>query len=126
MKDYQELIVWQKAMDLVAEIYRIVRLLPQTERYAIADQMRRAAVSIPSNIAEGFGRSTSKEYARFLSIARGSKYELDTQLLICIRIEYLQKKDVQYALSLSEEIGKMLNVMIGKLEQGVTTRYTSH
>ena len=74
----EDLIVWQKAMDLTTEIYRLVKFLPREETYALSDQMRRAAVSIPSNIAEGHGRNSNKEFANFLSIARGSLTELRT------------------------------------------------
>ena len=74
----EDLIVWQKAMDLTIEVYRLVKFLPREETYALSDQMRRAAVSIPSNIAEGHGRNSNKEFANFLSIARGSLTELRT------------------------------------------------
>ena len=74
----EDLIVWQKAMDLTTEIYRLVKFLPREETYALSDQMRRAALSIPSNIAEGHGRNSNKEFANFLSIARGSLTELRT------------------------------------------------
>ena len=71
MKNYRELIVWQKAMSLVKDVYKIAHLLPKEEVYALSDQMRRSAISVPSNIAEGFGRDSVKEYAHFLSIAKG-------------------------------------------------------
>ena len=108
---YQDLQVWQKSMDLVVEIYKIVKLLPKEETYALSDQMRRAAVSIPSNIAEGQQRQTTKEFKYFLSIAKGSCSELTTQLLICQRINYLTDSQAQYALSLADEIGRMLTVL---------------
>ena len=81
-KGYKQLIVWQKAMDLTVQIYRLVKLLPKEELYALSDQMRRAAVSIPSNIAEGQSRYSNKEFIQFLNIAKGSNAELFTQLLI--------------------------------------------
>ena len=108
---YQDLQVWQKSMDLVVEIYKIVKLLPKEETYALSDQMRRAAVSIPSNIAEGQQRQTTKEFKYFLSIAKSSCSELTTQLLICQRINYLTNSQAQYALSLADEIGRMLTVL---------------
>ena len=74
MKDYRELIVWQRSMDLVEQVYRLAKCLPKEEVYGLSDQMRRAAVSIPSNIAEGNGRSAEKEYIHFLNIARGYHY----------------------------------------------------
>ena len=113
-KYYKDLIVWQKAMDLVVEIYNLSKLLPKTETYALADQMRRAAVSIPSNIAEGQQRRTQSEFANFLAIARGSEAELETQLYICVRLSYLQREQVKSAISLCTEIGKMLNALIKK------------
>ncbi len=73
MQNYKELTVWQKSMDLVEEVYRLLKLLPREEQYALSDQLRRAAVSVPSNIAEGYGRHAAKDYLRFLNIARGSK-----------------------------------------------------
>ncbi len=114
-RDHKDLIVWQKSMDLLIEIYRLVKKLPKEETYALSDQMRRAAVSIPSNISEGRGRSSEKDYLRFLFIARGSRAELETQLMACLRLNYLGDDDVETALSLSSEISSMLNAMISKL-----------
>ena len=102
-------------MELVREAYKLTRHLPKEEIYALSSQIRRAAVSIPSNIAEGNGRNTTKDYVRFLSVARGSKYELDTQLQICVDLQYLTPEQIDNAIRLSEEIGRMLNVLITKL-----------
>ncbi len=113
---YKELVVWQKAMELVKEIYLLVKKLPKEETYGLSDQMRRAVVSIPSNIAEGYGRKSKIEYIRFLDIARGSQYELDTQIQICIMLEFLNEKDTEKAVKLISEVGKMLNVLIHKLQ----------
>lgn len=115
-KDYKDFIVWQKAIDLSVEVYRLVKLLPKTETYALSDQMRRAVVSIPSNIAEGQGRSSAKDFANFLGIARGSQKELETQLYICTKIGYLSEEEASTALNLCEEVGKMLNALIIKLQ----------
>ena len=115
MESYKDLVVWQKAMLLVKEIYAIVKLLPKEEQYALSDQMRRAVVSIPSNIAEGYGRNSTNDYIRFLNIARGSKYELDTQIQICVMLNYKRKEKAATALELSEEIGRMINALIKKL-----------
>ena len=112
---YQELTVWQKAMDLVVEIYKICKLLPKEELYALSDQMRRAAVSIPSNIAEGKARLSIKEYVNFLSIARGSNAELHTQLLICQRLSYATDQQLENAFILTNEVGKMLSALITSL-----------
>ena len=115
MESYRELIMWQKAMDLVEEVYRLVKLLPREETYALSDQMRRAAISIPSNIAEGHGRNSEREFLRFLSIAQGSRAELDTQIEICIRLKYVDMEQVVTAQKLSNEVGKMLRKMMQNL-----------
>lgn len=109
--DFRELKVWQKAMDLTVEIYLLARLLPKEETFALSDQMRRAVVSIPSNIAEGQGRDSSREFVRFLSMARGSLRELSTQLEICERVNYLEQSQTANANDLIEEIDKMLNAL---------------
>ena len=89
VQSYRELIVWQKAIDLVVAIYRITQSFPREEAFGLTSQLRRAAVSIPSNIAEGQGRRSAKEFQRFLDIARGSLQEVETQLLIANRLHYL-------------------------------------
>ena len=115
IESYRDLIVWQKSIELVKMIYKLTRKLPKEEMYGISDQLRRCVVSIPSNIAEGAGRYNTKEYIHFLRIARGSKNELETQLIICEQIEYLNKDDIAAPLQLSEEIGRMLNSLLTKL-----------
>lgn len=115
VKSYRELLVWQKAMRLTEETYRLAKLLPREELYALSGQMRRAVVSVPSNIAEGQARNSTKEFVNFLSIARGSTAELETQLTICVRLKYLQQSQAGPALSLCSEVRKMLNALIGKL-----------
>ncbi len=112
---YKELVVWQKAMNMVVLTYRLAKLLPKEETYALSDQMRRAAVSVPSNIAEGQSRNSTKEYINFLSIAKGSNAELQTQCLICVYLSYITKEQAQPLLNLSEEISKMITRMIAKL-----------
>lgn len=116
MQNFKDLIVWQKAMELVEEVYKLVGFLPNDEKYALSDQIRRSAVSVPSNIAEGRGRSSEKEFVYFLNIANGSAYELETQLIICERLGYLKKEQLTYAIELCDEICRMLNVMIRKLK----------
>ncbi|MDR0520489.1 MAG: four helix bundle protein [Planctomycetaceae bacterium] len=117
MSGYQDLKVWQKAVDLTVEVYRLVKRLPKEEMFALSSQMRRAAVSIPSNIAEGRDRNSSKEFINFLHIARGSKSELETQLLISVKVRYLTETDIQTAMQLSKEVGSMLSALITRLTQ---------
>ena len=115
IKNFRELNVWKRAMELVVETYQLVKHLPKEENYALSDQIRRAAVAIPSNIAEGNGRGTRKDYARFLAMARGSKYELETQLMICVKLRYLTMDQIRKAMMLCDEIGRILNVIIARL-----------
>jgi four helix bundle protein len=115
LNSFKDLIVWQKAMELVKQTYILIEKLPQIERFALADQMRRSAVSIPSNIAEGYERNSTKEYINFLSIANGSKSELITQLELCVMLGYVQ--DVTDLLNLCDEVGKMINTLIAKLRK---------
>ena len=112
-KSYEDLIVWQKAVLLAKETYRITEKLPRSEQYGLAGQMRRAAVSIPSNIAEGYGRGTAKDYKQFLRIARGSLYELKTQLVILTGLPF-GENEYNTLDSLATEISKMLHVMINR------------
>ena len=115
LQKYEELIVWQKAMGLVVEVYKVAKLLPDEELYVLSDQMRRSALSIPSNIAEGQERGTTKDFIKFLHIAKGSNAELETQLLVCSRLEYLSPSQIELAQGLLVEIGKMLNALIKSL-----------
>jgi len=109
-KSFKDLIVWQKAYRLVLEIYKITKDFPKSETYGLAQQMRRAAVSLPSNIAEGYGRRHKTEYKQFLSIAYGSLSELDTQYLLSIDLGYTKKSDIIE--NLLKEVGSMLYRMI--------------
>ena len=111
-KHYKELIVWQKSMDLVESVYTLTKLLPSDERFSLTDQMRRAVVSIPSNIAEGHGRQTEKEYKQFLSIAKGSVSEIETQLLICVRLKYQTNQQTESVWAVCDEIRRMLTRII--------------
>ena len=115
IRDYKDLVVWKKAMDLVTEAYRLVRLLPKEETYALSDQIRRSAVSIPSNIAEGHSRNYDKELLQYLYIARGSKAELDTQIQIAINLGFFTSEDAAKTIRLSCETGQLLNAFISKI-----------
>lgn len=112
VQSYKDLIVWQKSYELVKVVYGISEKLPEKEAYGLRSQMQRSAVSIPSNIAEGFGRRTPKDFKQFLYIAFGSVAELETQLLLC---KDLYKVENIQALLLLEEVSKMLRVFIKKL-----------
>ena len=116
--NYQDLKVWQKAIELTSEIYRLVKLLPIEEQYALSDQMRRAVVSVPSNIAEGRGRGTNKEFVRFLLMSRGSLWELSTQLVICEKLHYLNQDQLSDARQLILEISKMINALANSFSDG--------
>lgn len=117
INSYKDLIVWQKAMELVKAIYFITDQFPKDELYGLASQMQRAAVAIPSNIAEGYLRGHQKEYIQFLSIALGSAAELETQILICKSIPKFNKINFSAAESLLTEILKMLYVMIERIKE---------
>lgn len=115
VKSYKDLIVWQKAMDLVEVVYQVTKLFPKEELYGLTNQLRRAAVSVPSNIAEGHARNSTAEYRNFLSMARGSLAEVETQLLIAKRLKYINSEKLTESLSLQMEINKMTNSLINKL-----------
>jgi four helix bundle protein len=112
MGSYRELKVWQKSIDLVADVYAAIKTLPDEEKFDLWRQMRRAAVSISSNIAEGQGRSTSKDYRNFLIHARGSLLELETQVVICGRLGYIAANECQRLRAKTQEIGRMLNGLL--------------
>ena len=110
---YKKLIVWQKSMELVNVVYGLMKSFPKDERFRLCDQLSRAVVSIPSNIAEGNGRGSKKDCAHFLSIARGSLYETMTQLEIAANLGYLNEDDIPTELASS--IRRMLNTLITRL-----------
>ena len=115
VKSYKDLIVWQKAMDLVEMVYRATKTFPKEELYGLTNQLRRAVVSIPSNIAEGQARKSTAEFRNFLSIARGSLAEVETQLLIARRLSYINQQKLGAILSIQVEVNKMTNALILKL-----------
>ena len=115
VKSYKDLVVWQRSIELSLSIYRLSATFPAEERYGLTSQLRRAGVSIPSNIAEGYGRGTRKDYKQFLSIARGSTLEVQTQLIIAGELGYCDLDALAQVQSLSEEVSKMLYSLIQKL-----------
>lgn len=115
MGTYKDLIVWQKSMALVRRVYEATAHYPEAERYGLVSQMRRSAVSIPSNIAEGFGRETEREHSHFLFISLGSSNELDTQLILSRDFGYVGDAIFGELDSLNTEVNKMLSSLIYKL-----------
>ena len=118
---YKDLIVWQKAMEMTIALYQIVKKLPKEETYALSDQMRRAAISIPSNIAEGFGRNSKKEYIQFLFIANGSVCELETQLILCVYFKYFTEQEILPIINLLDEIKRIIMTITKKLTLNTST-----
>ena len=112
---YKDLSVWQRSVQLSLAIYKLTAAFPVEERYGLTSQLRRAGVSVPSNIAEGYGRGTRKEYKHFLTVARGSTLEVQTQLTIARELDFCQSDQMANAESLSEEVSKMLYSLVGKL-----------
>ena len=119
-RDYRDLVLWQRAVELAAEVHRVTLKLPRHELFGLAAQMRRSAVSIPSNIAEGSGRRTTREFIAFLHIARGSLSELRTQLLLASKVSYVTGSEISLAENLSDEVGKLLNAVIRGLRHRQT------
>ena len=117
MTDYTDLIVWQRGMLLAESIYEITAHFPKEEQFGLISQMRRAAVSIPSNIAEGHGRGNKKEFVYFLRVARGSAAEIQTQLLLSARLSFFDLEQAQHLQNQYDEIKRMLGAMIIKLEK---------
>ena len=107
VQHYGQLLVWQKAMDLVVYCYEITKRFPADERYGLTSQIRRAGVSVPANIAEGHGRFHTKEFLNHLSIARGSLAELETEFMIAQRVGYLPQEQLTKVLEMTDEIGRM-------------------
>jgi len=114
--DTSKLIVWQKSHELALKIYEITKCFPREEQFGLTSQIRRAAVSIPSNIVEGKARGSNKEYKRFLIMARGSLEEVKYQLLLARDLHYIGDSVYKEIISLMDEVGKMLNGLINKLD----------
>ena len=114
---YRDLLVWQRAMELVKEIYRVTKTFPKEEVYGLTAQIRRAAIAVPSNIAEGKGRYSTADVNHFLVQARGSLYELETQVLIATDLKYLSEAESKKLLDSSDEVAKLLNGLIRSLRE---------
>lgn len=116
LQTYRDLEAWKKSIDLVQSVYEITQHFPSEERFGLTNQMRRAAVSIPSNIAEGYGRIHRGDYLHHLSIARGSLLEVETQLIISDRLQYIARDENKAVWNQTQEIGKILNGLIASLK----------
>lgn len=110
-RSYKDLLVWQKGMDLAKQVYRVTRAFPNEERFGLVSQMRRAAVSIPSNIAEGQARHTTKEFIQFISHAEGSVAELETQLRLAVDLGFTSEPETEKAFELVSDLRNMLNAL---------------
>ena len=117
VKTYRDLVVWQKSMVLVTEVYEISKKFPKDELYGLTSQIRRCAISIPSNLAEGYGRNSTNDYIHFLRIASGSLYELQTQMEISLNLQYIDRREFENLYELSREIERMLSSLIRKLRK---------
>lgn len=122
IKSYQELVAWQKAMDLVGIVYQASRGFPREEMFALTSQVRRAATSVPSNIAEGQARNSTKEFLHHLSIAQGSLAEVETQMLIAERLDYVKKPVLEPLMSLSSEVGRLMHGLSNALSKRMEGR----
>jgi four helix bundle protein len=115
MKTFRDLVVWQKSMNLVTQIYDLTKKFPKDENYGLTLQIRRCAVSIPSNIAEGYGRKSTQDYLRFLQISISSLYELQTQIEIGLNLKYLSNEDFDKVYELSREVERMISSLCKKI-----------
>ncbi|MFI4862106.1 MAG: four helix bundle protein [Phycisphaerales bacterium JB063] len=120
-KGYRSLLVWQRGMEMVEAVYRLTDKMSDSERYGLISQMQRSAVSVPSNIAEGYARTHTGDYLKHLSYARGSLAELETQIIAAVRVDRIQREHAVPSWELCQEVGKMLTGLIKKVAQGRTS-----
>ena len=118
IESHRDLIVWQKSMDLAVEVYRVTAKFPRSELYRLTSQLTRAAASVPANIAEGHARSTRKDYANFLAIAKGSLMEVETFLMLGLRLGYANEEQTGRSLGLVTEVSKMITAIRLRLHEG--------
>lgn len=119
MKCYRDLLVWQQGIDLVTEVYKLTRLFPSDERHALCNQMQRASVSVPSNIAEGHARSSRKEFLHFLSVSLGALAELETHLTIANNLDYITQGKKRKIIDTTDLLGKRIRSLQKSLQQKV-------
>jgi four helix bundle protein len=115
IKSHRDLIVWQRSVDLVAMVYDLSAVFPKTEQFRLTSQITAAAASVPGNIAEGYGRESTRDYAHFLAIARGSLLEAETYVFVAMRLGYVTDEAAAPTLALMTEVGKMLTVLRRRL-----------
>lgn len=115
IESYKDLLIWQRSIDLTVKVYDLIKDLPESEKYALSQQIKRCAVSIPSNIAEGWGRKSDKSFSYFLSVSKGSLFELNTQLIIASKLEYISKINAEDIEKEIDELGKMINSLMNKI-----------
>jgi len=108
VESYQDLVAWQKAMDLVVGVYRVTTSMPEVDKFGLTNQLRRAAVSVPSLLAEGHARGSTKEFVRYIAIAMGSLAEIETQLLICVKLEFANDSSLRNLLGQCDEQNRIL------------------
>jgi len=116
-KAYRQLEVWQIGMELASAVYELTAQFPEEEKYGLVSQMRRASVSIPANIAEGYGRDHRGDYLRFLSVARGSLMELETHIILAVKLSLVQRRDVRNCWQLAQRVGSMLTKLTQSLKK---------
>ncbi len=117
MHNFRELKIWQEAIKITKLTYQLTKLFPPSEMYGLTSQMNRAAVSIPSNIAEGAGRNSNKEFTQFLNITMGSCFELETQIIIAFELSYIKKEDLEKFIINLNQLEKMINSLISTLRK---------
>lgn len=115
IRSFRDLIAWQLAIDITKQVYRVTEGFPDKERYGLTNQLRRASVAVPSNIAEGYGRGRAPDYARFLRIARGSLFEMETQLIIAVELRYLDRPTFDELDTQLKECGRVLAGLLRSL-----------
>ncbi len=117
VKSYRDLIAWQKGMDFAVVVYEVTSKFPRSEQFGLTNQLRRASSSIPSNIAEGHSRRTTKDFLHFISISRGSMAEVETQLILGHRLKYVDKNILEHCLAKSAELGRIINGLASSLRK---------
>lgn len=126
MHNFRELKIWQEAMQITKLTYKLTKLFPSSEIYGLTSQMNRAAVSIPSNIAEGAGRNSNKEFTQFLNISMGSCFELETQIILAFEFAYIKKEELEKFVLDINRLEKMLNSLISTLRKSIVSTPTSN